>query len=413
MDTEKLDLFCEIYRDDAILDKFSLIEIINDLQNRTKDLQSIVYNAVSGSSNENINDNDLIFDTIYSLKYDKGANIKYINKWLKEFNINIEDIVKNNLGSNEIGKFLTVNHNDFEGSIEDKRKAHLIQAEFLDYFLKFYADFFLNLDSGFGFNDSNKNKWKRIKLIGLDDEYLNSFCEEISNEKLFIKTSFSLDYEVFENLASELQIEITENILNISESKVEYYLERAISALEKRHNKIHFFKDRMDKWISKFDINLDDFPNFNNEELNIILNKIYSGDHISVFDRNEVFQIQTDFYLYAIVTGTEKLLAFLDKKNIKANNVESMSKTENKNIKKKQLTINQSIILLDKLGLFANSLLEDMQNTNKALLLSQLLGKNEKNIKTAIESLNKKPSELSKYYQTDIQMIENILDSYK
>lgn len=76
----------------------------------------------------------------------------------------------------------------------------------------------------------------------------------------------------------------------------------------------------------------------------------------------------------------------------------------------KQLSVNQIVILLDKLGFFSLDSLEDLPNTKKANLISQIIGKNEKNIKTAIERLELKPSELGSGYQNDIDKIQRILD---
>ena len=76
-----------------------------------------------------------------------------------------------------------------------------------------------------------------------------------------------------------------------------------------------------------------------------------------------------------------------------------------------QLSVNQAIILLDKLGVFNDKALENLSNVKKAKLISQLIGKNEKNIKTAIQKLELKPSEITPNYQKDIDKIERILEN--
>jgi hypothetical protein len=330
MDTEKLDLFCEIYRDETILDKYSLIDIMIDLQIKTKDLRGIMYDPFLGSSSGNKNYDDLVYNAIDSLTYDKGADIEYVDKWLIEFEIGIEDILKNNLGSNEIGKYISVKHNDFHGTQEDKRKAHLIQVEFLDYFLKFYADFILPKTNVF-LGSINKNEWQQIKLIGVDLEYLNEFCKSIFDESIAIKNSNRNSIKV---LADKLEIEIIDNIINISDgSKVEAYFYRALHALEARQKKIHFSMDQMDRWISKFEMNLEDFPDFKNEELNAILDKKYSGTHNSVDERKEVFQIQTDFYFYWCKIQAEKTINFLNSKKMKTTNSSTENIAENNTAK--------------------------------------------------------------------------------
>jgi hypothetical protein len=368
-----------------------------------------MFNSFSSSSTRSTNYDDLIYTTIYGLTYDKGADIEYIDKWLKEFEIDIDDIVKNNFGSNEIGKYISVKHNDFHGTQEDKRKAHLIQVEFLDYFLKFYAGNFQSKIYS-GFDVTYKNEWKYIKLSGLDVEYLNNFCKSVFDEKIATKSSSRFNIT---DLASKLEVEITENIINSSENKIESYLHRVITALNERQKNILFSEDKMDKWVSKFDIDLEDFPYFKNEELSIILNKEYSGTHNSVDERKDVFQIQTDFYFYISYTETEKLIKFLKDNSSKPLGDIKIIKNKVIESKSEQLTVNQSVILLDKLGLFASSEFEEMHNTKKALLLSSLLGKNDKNIKTAIEKLELPTSKLGVNYQKDLDKIENLINSYK
>jgi hypothetical protein len=406
MDPEKLDSFCQIYKDNAILDKYSLIDIMLDLQIKTNDLQGIMFNSFSSSSTRSTNYDDLIYTTIYGLTYDKGADIEYIDKWLKEFEIDIDDIVKNNFGSNEIGKYISVKHNDFHGTQEDKRKAHLIQVEFLDYFLKFYAGNFQSKIYS-GFDVTYKNEWKYIKLSGLDVEYLNNFCKSVFDEKIATKSSSRFNIT---DLASKLEVEITENIINSSDNKIESYLHRVITALNERQKNILFSEDKMDKWVSKFDIDLEDFPYFKNEELSIILNKEYSGTHNSVDERKDVFQIQTDFYFYVSLIETDKLIKFLNSNSSKQLGDKKIIENKVLGTDSKQLTVNQSVILLDKLGLFKSAEFEDVPNTKKALLLSKLLGRNDKNIKKSIEMLELKPQDLTLGCRNDYSIIQQLLD---
>lgn len=408
MDTEKLDLFCEIYDDDTLLKKKSVIDVMLDLQTKTKDLQSVMYAPFFGSSVENENNDIVIYDAINKLRYDRGASIEYIEKWLNEFKIDIDDILEYKFVSNEIGKFINVKYIDFKGTAEEIRKAHLIQVEFLDYFLKLYADNILKRSDPFK-SISNKNEWKQIKLVGIDVEYLNDFCKSIFNESLATKSN---NRSNIKELAYKLEVEINENIINTSDNKIESYLHRVIVALNERQKDILFSVDHMDKWISKFEINLDDFPDFKNEKLNIILNKKYSGSHISVEERREVFQIQSVFYFYTSLVVTNKLISFLNSRSNKQ--PDDINEIKNKVVKfdSKQLTVNQSVILLDKLGLFASSVFEEMSNVKKSLILSDLLGRNDKNIKKSIEMLELKTQDLTSGYQKDLSKIQQLLDSY-
>ena len=79
-------------------------------------------------------------------------------------------------------------------------------------------------------------------------------------------------------------------------------------------------------------------------------------------------------------------------------------------LKPKQLTANQSIILLDKLGFFAQSEIENLPQTKQANIISQITGLNEKNINKRISKLEQNQKEISKNYQKDIDKINKILD---
>ncbi len=93
-------------------------------------------------------------------------------------------------------------------------------------------------------------------------------------------------------------------------------------------------------------------------------------------------------------------LVALDKDEI----VNSVSEKPN------QLTTNQIVLLLQETEFFAHPKILDSHKTKQAKLISSITGLNEKNIKTAIEKLDKKPSKLTANYQKDIDKINQILN---
>jgi hypothetical protein len=312
MDTEKLDLFCELYEDETILDKYSLIDIMIDLQIKSKDLLSIICGGFNINSGGSKKQDDLIFETIDSLTYDKGADIKYVDKWLVEFEIDIEDIIRNNLGSNKIENFINVKYKDFKGTKGDKRKAYLIQVEFLDYFLKFYASNFLPRSDS-GSDVRYKNEWIIIKQGEYYNvEFLNCFCKSIFDEIPAIKISFNLNYENnIKNFASKLHDEISDNLLRLSDFKIRVYLDYISKTIKKRQLQL-ITSENINSWLVKYSLDIGDFPFFNNNEFNLLLNKDYLGEHSSVEERREVFKIQRDFFLYASMIESNKILNFID-----------------------------------------------------------------------------------------------------
>lgn len=73
------------------------------------------------------------------------------------------------------------------------------------------------------------------------------------------------------------------------------------------------------------------------------------------------------------------------------------------------LTTNQSILLLDHLGIFASGYFENFTKNKQAEILSKVLGRHTKNIKTAIEKLDKPATSVSKVFERDALKIEQLL----
>ena len=73
-------------------------------------------------------------------------------------------------------------------------------------------------------------------------------------------------------------------------------------------------------------------------------------------------------------------------------------------------TTNQSVLLLDQLGVFASPYFENIAKSKQAEILSRLLGKNTKNIKSAIEKLDKSASEVGQGFTRDMAKIQAIFN---
>jgi hypothetical protein len=241
------------------------------------------------------------------------------------------------------------------------------------------------------------------------DEYLNVFCKELSDERIIKETCFDLVYDGIVHYIPYLETEVIENLLLLGNDKREDYLNFAIDKIKKTP---HVGNDKIDidKWLKKYNVAIDKFPKFSNDELNHWLKRYYNGYSETPEDLDFILDIQIDFYCYAAMIEGNKMIEFLESKRANANKISSKIENNETEIAK-QLTVNQAIILLDKLGVFSNNILESSPNTKKALLMSLLLGKNVKNIKTSLESLDKKTSVLGVGYQKDIDKIEQLLDN--
>ncbi|MFD1315172.1 hypothetical protein [Namhaeicola litoreus] len=73
-------------------------------------------------------------------------------------------------------------------------------------------------------------------------------------------------------------------------------------------------------------------------------------------------------------------------------------------------TTNQSVLLLDQLGVFASPYFENIAKSKQAEILSRLLGKNAKNIKSAIEKLDKSAFDVGQGFTRDMAKIQAVFN---
>jgi hypothetical protein len=106
-----------------------------------------------------------------------------------------------------------------------------------------------------------------------------------------------------------------------------------------------------------------------------------------------------------VILALKKKLSFL-KEVLRG---ESVPNLESENCEK-QLTVNQCVLLMEEIGVFTGSI-SDLTKVSKAKLVSLITGKSEKNIKTSIQNLYKKPSDLGVGHQKDIDKIKALLNS--
>lgn len=144
-----------------------------------------------------------------------------------------------------------------------------------------------------------------------------------------------------------------------------------------------------------------------NSKIEFIRNKLLALGHI-VNIAPEIYQIPeySNYRSY----NTSNVDYKYDPSFINKIVVVSKDSSLNDNINPKQLTANQSIILLDKLGFFTHSDIENLPQTKQANIISQITGLNEKNINKRISKLEQNQKEISKNYQKDIDKINKILD---
>lgn len=74
-----------------------------------------------------------------------------------------------------------------------------------------------------------------------------------------------------------------------------------------------------------------------------------------------------------------------------------------------QLSVNQIIIFLDQLGVFTHPIFENISKNKQAEAISQIVGRNSKNVKIAIEKLDKAPSEIGQGFSKDFAKIQELI----
>lgn len=243
-----------------------------------------------------------------------------------------------------------------------------------------------------------------------NNEYLNLFCAAISDETLINKISFKQIYESkITYFTPFLQSEVMRNLSHLSSYKKDNYLSFVIDKIA-RTPYYRTKKSKMIEFLMDYDLTMDEFPNLSNPELNTLLSEDYFTQELTIEEHENIYFTHQQFYRFAAKIEADIMIHFLEDKLFSesktVNNSEYFDQTDNSN----QLSVNQAVILLDKLGIFSTDILEKVPNTRKAKLISQLIGKNGKNIKTAIERLELKPKDISCGYQKDLDKIQQILD---
>lgn len=144
--------FCEIIDDYTILKKSTAFGVMIDLQLYIKEIKSETLSELL-EKGDNKNDYlDFKINEVEKQSYPKNADIFYVQKWLDEYNISIEDIFNKDFQNNTIEAVIGKNYKDMEKYSPERDKAYGVQLDFYQYFCKFYADELI------AFFESRKNK---------------------------------------------------------------------------------------------------------------------------------------------------------------------------------------------------------------------------------------------------------------
>jgi len=260
------------------------------------------------------------------------------------------------------------------------------------------SDFF-NVEIVRRIKDSYLNEYSKLKQTS--DVLLRYIYRKSKKENFYF---FDCPFEVYINHFDPRKLKFLESHIDAEES---HFIQQEIDHLEQpaKHKTIKIKYRFINKYLLDNGGTSIDFYVFKDST--------YSYNSVIYFNEKSV----TINYSKLISSNStwqysyQKKLEYLNNRlqEIKEEKKEAPVKRESP-IRSKQLTINQAIILLDNLGMFTNNTFESSSKKKQADIISLLIGKNSKNVKIAIEKLEKSPSVNGKRYQADIGKIKNMLD---
>ena len=322
--------FLNLLDDNVILKKSTAIGVMFQFRKYIKKIKSEVLLEIQNRGDNRNDYLNYLINEIGQQDYLKDIDVSYVQKWLDEYNISIEEIFNINRQDNEIENVIDNHYNDMEAFSKEKDKAFQVQSDFLHYFCKYYADELI------GYLNSLKHQKTKIDIMPqptikpFKDEYLKLFCKKISNERLIKETCFSLIYDSMIHYVPYLENEILENLVLLSTDNKDDYLNFAIDTIKKTE-----FSDCDEKviakWLNKYNSTVDEFPNFKNEDLRHWLKRYYNGYADDHNDYDFILDIQIDFYWYAAGLEAQKMISFLESKKAAASKlIENQSQTTDK-----------------------------------------------------------------------------------
>lgn len=335
------------------------------------------------------------------LKFDDSTMDEYI----KEYNLDKENIL--NINNKELISFLNRTGDPFDPlngrDSELYFKAENIKRIFYKYTAKHEILFFIDRIKTLQAKHINKPMKKKVSYVSLYGDKLSNY------------TTLSKEHHYFRYYEDILMLHVTvvkeeveENIFKLDPIKIPLYLNKTIKEIESSGFQ-NISPTILNKYIEKYNIDVNLLPEVENEELRGILKTKDYYQQMPYNEFSEIEFIQEQFYKYGLRTETIKLLDYL--KNIQNQYQNKPVIEKERKIKTDQLTSNQIVILLDKLGFFTHPNTENITKVKQAGLVSLISGLNEKNIKTNIQKLDNKPSDVTDNYQKDIDKINKILDN--
>lgn len=227
----------------------------------------------------------------------------------------------------------------------------------------------------------------------------------------------------FKGLYSNALTEVNLNIVTSNEKQVKIFIETLIESIKVHLNTIVNDFDVTDS-KSRYYSEPCYYDNKLKEALQKATNDIFKFQHErqgdTILELNNInlyverIRISIISFLpMALFTIANAFIIELNK--IKEKTLTALNDDEDseKPVKKDQLSNNQIVVLLDRLGFFTSVDIESLSNSKQAEILNLLTGLNKQNLRQNIGNLNKKSSMLKPQQVADIEKVQQILDSLK
>ncbi len=439
--------FLSLLDDNNILKKTTAMGVMVHLQKCIEEIKSNVLTDLL-SIDEIKKDHylDLKINEIKRQDYLKGYGINKIERWLKKFNVSIEDVIQNTVNSDYFYKMVDGYYEqNFDPGTTEYNISSAAQNDFLLYFLNYYANELIS------FLESKKStftgeiiKKENIKSRDISETIAEKFYNlKETNKRMADEIQATYGNDIFAD-HSDIELKYEFQIDTIKDE-----IKQLVSDLygQSKKDNYYYFDCPSEVYINYFEKRKEEYlievPEANESEFLLSEIKYFSepynnriikgnaeydyNDYIEYTDRYRIsLKRKLEFlakklkpYGYAIKYKEGEALIDETNGNYRGWGTEIvLEKTENKSEdipeveykSEKQLTTNQIVLLLQETGFFSHPKIEKAPKTRQSELISKICGLNVKNLKKKIESLDKSPKELGKNHQKDIDKIEDILN---
>ncbi len=443
--------FCMLLDDSNILKKHSVMGVVKMLQLCIVEIKSTVLKDLLELDNSKI---DFYLDSkileIERQDYLKDYSLNKISHILENLNVTIDEL-KDLEYPTELSTIIDkdLSPDEYHENFDSIRAT---QTGLLLFFLSYYANELIS------FLESKKTSYKEIKaseykiidtqiVDGLLDEVFKNINESNNARVELIQKLQQLqiegrDYspeleEDFENDFRWTQWMVTVAILKLQIASVQnnyFFYDCAFSVYENHYEQrlLEFIREHIDASESDF-IKQEIEDVYNPKKMRVLLHnketvlyhKFIESEQKLNFSKNKKIAFLTEKLKnegWVIKSSDDVYIEHYDRTipgEIFFEKMTEIEKNEN-DLKEtpgyttrteKQLTSNQIVLLLQETGFFAHPKIESAPKTKQSELISKICGLNAKNLKTKIENLDKKRSELGKNHQKDIDKIDDILNN--